>query len=253
MSADYFDHLEAELRAAVPRAQADPARSWRRWRGRRPSIGGPAVAFSVAVAVAVAVAAIVLVGHHSLLGNNTAGTALPATQHDCAANRILRTEGRLVATAHGTVGGRSWTLQVDSARHGLQSVQAGRLLLGGRAYGFCDTGLDIELINAGPHGIVYGLAPRPYHPPIVIEAATDHGIRTGAYPRVHYYPAATRQVPDATLFVRALPTSACAYVRELGATARGRPNQSVVFGTNFTRSCPPGRLLHSPAGSAPAP
>ena len=103
-------------------------------------------------------------------------------------------------------------MEVDDARHGLGHVQAGRFLVGGRAYGFCQTGLDLELVNAGPHGVAYGLASRPYRPPIVIEATTARG--TAANPvSADKYRAMTRQVPGATLFVRALPPSACAYVR----------------------------------------
>ena len=186
-----------------------------------------------------------VIGHHGPLGVSSPGTALPAIQYDCAPHQILRTEGQLVPTAHGTIGGPRWTLEVDSAREGLPSVQAGRFLLGGRAYGFCDTGFDFELVNAGSHGIVYGLGPRPYHPPIVIEATTAHG--TAAHP-VHSnnYLAKTRRVPGATLFVRALPASACAY-HDLAAAAE-RPRAAVVFLTEFTRSCLPGQLLQTPRG-----
>ncbi len=63
MSADYFDRLEAELRAAVPRAADGPAGSpdWRpRW---RPRSGGLAVAISMAVTIAVVVLSVSLAGH----------------------------------------------------------------------------------------------------------------------------------------------------------------------------------------------
>ena len=54
--ADYFDRLELELRAAVPRAPARPHRT-----RRRP--GNFVVAISVAVTAAVAVLAVALLGH----------------------------------------------------------------------------------------------------------------------------------------------------------------------------------------------
>lgn len=61
MSGDYFDRLELELRAAVPRAvQVGP------WPGRRrrwPAAGGIAIALSSAAVVAVAALAVVLLGH----------------------------------------------------------------------------------------------------------------------------------------------------------------------------------------------
>lgn len=235
---------ERQLRAAARRLAGDPAA-----RAKASHVGpGSRLFFAltgvVAVAVVVAVAAIVLIGHPGPLSSSSPRVTQPTTQYDCAARQILRTRGQLVPIAHGTVGGHRWTLQLDSARRGLPSVQAGRFVLGGSAYAFCDAGFDMELVNAGPHGIVYGLAPRPYRPPIVIEATTAHG--SAAHP-VHAsnYPATTRQLPDATLFVRALPASACAY-REVAAAAHGRPNQSAVFFTKFTRSCAPGQLLQSP-------
>jgi mono/diheme cytochrome c family protein len=239
---------ERQLRAAARRLAGDPAAP------TKPSRGGLGsrlfVGLSGAVAVAVAGAALVLIGHHGSPEDSTPEAAVPALQYDCAHHEILRTKGPLVASAHGTVSGQRWTLEVDSARHGLRSVQAGRLLLGGHAYGFCETGLDVELVNAGPHGIVYGLATRPYQPPIVIEATTAHG--TAAHPvRADNYPATTRHVPEATLFLRTLPTSACAY-RGLAVTA---PRHATIVGAStstlgmtgpFTHSCRPGQLLQTP-------
>src|SRR6202030_901535 len=55
MSANYFDQLEAELRAAVPRATRDRHRLWHRRRQWRSSAGGLALAISVAVTVIVVV------------------------------------------------------------------------------------------------------------------------------------------------------------------------------------------------------
>lgn len=211
----------------------------------------------VAVAVAVAVAAVVLIGHHGSPGASTPGAALPAIQYDCAPHQILRTRGPLVPTAHGTVAGQRWTLEIDSARHGLRSVQAGRFLLGGREYGFCETELDVELVNAMPHGIVYGLAARLYRPPIAIEATTARGTAVNPVP-AHTYPATTRQVPGGTLILRALPASACAYrglavSAPLRATNGGASQATLGMTGAFTRSCAPGQLLQTPQqGSGPA-
>lgn len=133
-------------------------------------------------------------------------------------------------------------------------MQAGRFLLSGRAYGFCETGLDIELVDAGPRGIVYGLATALYRPPIVIEATTAQG--TAAHPaRADTYPATTRPVPGATLFLCALPASACKY-RALavtgpqGATLVGGSQSTVSITGSFTRSCRTGKLLQTPQQSA---
>ena len=245
---------ERQLRAAARRLTSDPGAPPQASRG---GLGSRLfVAIASGVAVAVAVAAIVLIGHHGSPGQSTSGT-LPATQYDCARHEILRSEGQLVPIARGTVGGQRWTVEVDNARHGLRSVQAGRFLVGGRAYGFCQTGLDVELVNAGPHGVAYGLASRPYRPPIVIEATTARG--TAANPvSADKYRAMTRRVPGATLFVRALPASACAY-RALAVTA---PKSATIVGASqstlgmtgiFKRPCAPGQLLQTPhQGSGPA-
>jgi hypothetical protein len=154
-----------------------------------------------------------------------------------------------VSMAHGTVGGQPWTLEVDNARQGLRSVQAGRFLLRGRPYGFCVTRLDLELVNAGPRGVVYGLASRPYHRPLVIEAITARGTAASPVP-AHKYSATVRRVPGATLFMRALPESACAY-RGLAVSA---PESDTIAGTSrsalnmtgtFKSPCAPGQLLQT--------
>src|ERR1700719_3877492 len=77
-------------------------------------------------------------------GQAGANSPRPATQYACKRRHILHAEGPLVQAAHGTIGRRRWKLEVDSARHGIRSVQAGRLILDGRAYGFCDTRLKVE-------------------------------------------------------------------------------------------------------------
>lgn len=249
---------ERQLRAAARRLAGNPAAV-----SATPSHGGLGARLflvltsAVAVAVAVAVAGVVLIGHRGTSGSSSPGSALPATQYDCAAHEILRTKGQLVPTAHGTVGGQRWTLEVDGARHGLRSLQAGRFVLGGHPHGFCETGLDLELVNAGPHGVVYGLAARPYRPPIVVEATTAHG--TAANPvSADKYPATTRKVPDATLFVRALPASACAYrtvavAAPERATIVGASQTTLAMTGKFTRSCAPGQLLQTPQqGAGPA-
>ena len=246
---------ERQLRAAARRLAGDSAASAEPSRSGLGSRLSLALTSVVAVAVAVAVAAVVLVGHHSSAGSSP-GIALPAVQYDCAPHEILRTKGQLVPIAHGQVGGQRWTLEADNARRGLGSVQAGRFLLGGHAYGFCETGLDVELINAGPHGVVYGLAAHRYRPPIAIQATTAHG--TPAHPvRAHIYPTTARRVRGGTFFVGALPESACGYPG-LGVSA---PERSTIVGASqvslgmpgtYARACAPGQLRQNPQqGSGP--
>ncbi|HEY1520374.1 MAG TPA: hypothetical protein VGL78_18880 [Solirubrobacteraceae bacterium] len=77
MTDGYFDALERELRAAVPRAAslASPQRRWRR------SVSNAVVpAFGLAVALAVAVAGVVLLGH----AHRTAGSPPAESPSACA-------------------------------------------------------------------------------------------------------------------------------------------------------------------------
>jgi hypothetical protein len=250
---------ERQLRAAARRLARHPDEATRPVRASRGGGLGSRLflALTGAIAVLVAVAAVVLIGNHGSPAVNSPGAALPAVQYDCAPHQILRTTGRLVPAAHGTVGGERWTFEVDSARHGLGSVQAGRFLLGGRQYGLCDTGLNIELVNAGPRGVVYGFAGRPYTAPIVVEASTGRGTTTHPV-RASQYPAVTRQVAGAILFVRALPAPACAY-RGLavgaprGTTVVGATEGTLTMTGPFERACAAGQLLQTPKqGSGPA-
>lgn len=259
---------ERQLRAAARRLARDAAAA-KPSRGRLGS--WLLLGLAGAVTVAVAAVALVLVGHRGSPANSGLAGALPATQYDCSPHQILRAKGRLAPIAHGTVAAERWTLDVDSARRGLRSVQAGRLVLGGRAYGFCEVKQDggpnggpveVELVNAGPQGIVYGIAASPDRPPIVIEAATARGTAVHPVPS-HQYPATTYQVPGAKLFLRVLPASACAYP-DLAMTAAEAPEHTgprheapgritqtaaggsvIVFTGPYSQSCAPGQLRQS--------
>ena len=252
---------ERQLRAAARRmagAGVAPARP-----ARGPVGSRLLMAVTGAVAVAVALAAILLIGHRVAPRPIEPAAPLPAVQYDCAPHQVLRTRGRLVAVAHGTIAGHSWTVQADQGRRGFAAVQAGRLLLAGRAYGFCRTGLDIELVNAGPRGVVYGLAARVYEAPIVVEAAPAH---PGSRPvPAHHYPATRQAVRGGVVFLRVLPASACAY-RGLGVSAPERPisataNRAIIGLTGpYTHACAPGQLRRTvpqptppPAGSSQGP
>lgn len=237
---------ERQLRAAAKRLGHE----------QRPAGSGSRILLTITAVVAVAAAAIILIGHHPAGSADSNGSGgLAQTQYDCGARGTLAPIGPFVTTAHGIVAGRRWSLQTDSSRRGADAVRAGRFLVDGHAYGICRGGLDVELIDAGQHGIVYGFATRPYAPPIVLEATTAHG--TAQHPVPAYrYPAATRSVPGGTLFVRALPSPACAY-RDLAvalpkAVQGGNSSQVTLLG-DFARPCEPGRLVATPQqGSGPS-
>lgn len=246
--------FERQLRAAARRLidEAEP----RKIPGHSALGGRLVMSLSVAVAIAVALGAVLLAGHRVATIPTRPGAALPQVQYDCAPHQILRPKGRLVATAHGTVDGRAWTLEVDAARSGVAAVQAGRFLFGGHAYGFCTGELDIELINAGAHGIVYGYASRLYRGPVTIEASTHRG--TAADPvRASDYPVAIRRTRGIIVYARALPASACAYhglavaLPQRPAVANATATQLTMTGL-FTGACAPGQLRQARQDSSPA-
>jgi hypothetical protein len=198
-----------------------------------------------AIAVAIAAAGVVLIGQRNG-GPPQSAPAAPA-QYNCGSGATLPTLGPLFPAAHGDVDGHRWVLEIDQARHGANAVRAGRFLLDGRAYGICRQKVDFELIDATPHGIVYGFAVAPFIPPVVIEATTARGTASSPVPAYHY-PATTRHVPGGTLFVRALPASACAY-KSVAATVTKRPSATassseLLFG-QFTGPCHLGHLVLS--------
>ena len=236
--------FERQLRDAARRLIDSPEG---RPASRRTAVGGRLViALSAAVAIGVAIGAVLLAGHRVGSSATQPGAALPEVQYGCARPQILRTRGRLATIAHGTVAGERWTLQADRSRRGLAAVQAGRLLLDGRAYGFCEGVLDIELVNAGSHGIVYGYASRSFHAPITVEAAPGRG--TATHPvRAHDYPATIHSVPGGVLFLRALPSSACVYnsvavaMPVVSTTPNAVASRLSLTGP-FRRACAPGQL-----------
>lgn len=239
---------ERQLRAAARRLRRD----------RRSAGAGSRLFLVLACGAAVAVAAVAIIALGARRG--TAPGPAPGTsavQYDCAHGDVLSTRGPLVTVARGTVGGHPWAFETDQGRRGVNAVRAGVFVLGGRPYGLCANGVDLELIDATPHGIVYGFVPHLYTSSIVIEGTTDHG--TARHPaRAVRYPATTHRVAGGVLFVRALPASACAY----STLAIGLTNvQPIVVSSStltllghFTGRCRPGGLvaIPKPVGSVPA-
>ncbi len=226
---------ERQLKDASRRLAAESEHSSSRRSLSSALLGG------ISMAVALAIAAVVLVVVHGSRSTRTAGQSLPAVQYDCARGQVVSDRGPLLAVARGTVAGTPWIVEADSARRGPVSVQAGRLVIGARSYGFCRTGLDLELINLGRHGVVYGLTTQPYRPPFQIEGVPGHG--TAAHPiKAKSSPVNSRHVRGAFLFVSSLPKSACAY-RSLAMTASQGPGQSTLGMSGiYSGTCRPGQL-----------
>jgi len=210
-----------------------------------------ALLVGITAAVAIAIAALVLVLVHSSNPTGTAGQALPAVQYDCGAREIVHDKGPLVPIARGTVAGMPWLLEADSARYGLLSLQAGHLRIDGHSYGFCRTRLGVELINAGPQGVVYGLVAQPNRPPLQVEGFPAHV--TAAHPHAQNATVNVTRVRGAYLYVGSLPSSACTY-QNLVITATERPRESVLGASSlFVATCLPGQLRQTKAKGSGSP
>ncbi|HUB05340.1 MAG TPA: hypothetical protein VMA76_09715 [Solirubrobacteraceae bacterium] len=139
--ADYFDRLELELRAAVPRATAHryphPHPHARRLRParRRPRPGTVCVAVSVAVTAAVVVLAVALVGH----AHNAALRTPPSSRHPSTgqATAAVPTLQQLLANfavlrRPQTAADRSWQPDPDPGARSLpEATRLARTLPGG--------------------------------------------------------------------------------------------------------------------------
>jgi hypothetical protein len=102
--------------------------------------------------------------------------------------------------AGGRVSGIAWQLRLKPRTEPLGGIQHGRLRLDGRQYGLCDRGsvpVPFGLINAGPHGVLYGY---------VAAGGGGYRITVSAGSR-----ALARTATDSMFFIRALPRSACSY------------------------------------------
>ena len=115
-----------------------------------------------------------------------------------------------VRVASGTVGGQPWSLWSRKGAHGIDGVKDGGLVLSGRWYGLCSSlggvgPASLELINASPDGVIYGLVASPYNHQLQLAGRADYG---GRQP----LPAPTfRSVQGGTFLIGLLPDSACDY------------------------------------------
>jgi hypothetical protein len=123
--------------------------------------------------------------------------------------------------ASGSIEGMSWSLRTASGQSGANAIENGALVLNGRAYGLCPgfpNPAELQLINAGPNGIVVGVVGYPGEAKVHLSESTAGTFATGAPlpdPAVHI-------VQGVSFFIGSLPRSACNYPSiELNATAAG--------------------------------
>lgn len=81
-----------------------------------------------------------------------------------------------------------------------------RVLIDGRAYGFCGHWLDFTLVDVRPHGLVYGFAALPNVKAIAV--TPNFGFRAGELWNA-ISPQVVRQTATGTFFLAALHASAC--------------------------------------------
>lgn len=143
--------------------------------------------------------------------------ALVNTADDCSSRATTSESGGRAAArtvtetrvAHGLVGARPWSLWSASKGSGVDAIENGGLVVGGRWYGMCpgppNPG-EFELLSTGSDGIVFGYIANPGNYKVMLSGAPD--LRSPA----------TYRVDGGTFFIGMLPRSACAY-RALQLTA----------------------------------
>jgi O-antigen ligase len=134
--------------------------------------------------------------------------------------------------ASGTVGGEEWSLWSAKGQSGANGIEDGGLVLGGRAYGLCPgfpNPAEMELIDAGPHGVVAGVVGYPGLAKVALSESTPRTFDVGrALPSP-----SVRLVQGVSFFIGTLPESACNYASlELNTTSPGVSAQhNLGFGT----------------------
>jgi hypothetical protein len=181
-----------------------------------------ATAVAIAVPLAIAVLAISLLSPSRHAATTTASQpGLALSGGNCRApERIVSppgsaalkpASGEMIRAAGGRVAGIPWQLRVKAGAEMHSGIEHGKLRVGGRQYGLCSrqsVPVPFGLINAGPHGIVYGY---------VAEGGGSYRITVsaGATPL-------TTSTANNVFFITALPHPACSY-RALSVTATSTP------------------------------
>jgi YVTN family beta-propeller protein len=135
---------------------------------------------------------------------------VPNVQDDCSPQATAADSGQAVGSltssevqvASGQVGGEPWTLWSQRGVTGVDGIENGGLVLGGRWYGLCPgppNPAEFELVDAGSHGVVYGYVANPGNYAVTL---TPGGMLAGSV---------VRPVQGGTFFIGLLPRSACAY------------------------------------------
>ena len=154
-----------------------------------------------------------------------ASTCAPAVTAATSGEPAGALAGSARGVASGSVAGQEWTLWAKKGVTGVNAIEDGGVVLGGRWYGLCggypNLG-EMELVDAGAHGIDYGF----------VAFSGKIGVKltaSGTLPDPQ-----VRQVASGiSFFIGGLPKSACAYsAMVLNASGKsGRSMHRLAFGS----------------------
>ena len=164
-------------------------------------------------------------------GGSWSAACRPAVTPASSGQPASQFTGRATKVAAGTVAGQPWTLWAMRGRGEPAALEVGGLVLGGRWYGLCagyPNIAEMELIDAGGHGIAYGF--------VALPGAVQVKLTSGKQlpgPQVV-------KLAKASFFVGELPASACTYKTMLlnARNASDSAMHQLTFG-----SCQAGRVV----------
>ena len=168
--------------------------------------------------------------HPLQAGGSRSAACTPAVTPASSGQPASRFTGRATKVASGTVAGQPWTLWATRGYSEPAALENGGLVLGGRWYGLCagfPNIAEMELIDAGGHGIAYGFVALPG----AVQVKLTAGKQLPA-PQV-------ARLAEASFFVGELPASACTYKAMLLNAKNGSDSamHQLAFG-----SCRAGRV-----------
>ena len=203
----------------------------------------------------------------------TNSSCSPTTDAGTSGGPASSVTGSATEVAKGTVDGHSWSLWSKKGENGANALEDGGIILDNRSYGLCPgypNPAELEMLDAGSRGIVYGIVGYPGLAKINLSVGTVGTFQQGtALPSPE-----VRIVNGVSFFIGALPKSACDYgALELDSTSPGvSAEHNLGFGSCAPREVvpitasqgiwqlPPGQFTNdfgssgslSPSGSASA-
>jgi hypothetical protein len=219
---------------------------WRRW------LAPAAAAAAVVVIAGLAVSPVFRHGPAAGARGSRHGAPASASSYSsfwnqprCSPQVVAATSGgpasdhtrTMKQVASGISAGHSWTVWVKKGLSEPAALEDGGLVLSGRWYGMCAgdrNPLAAELVDEGVRGIAYGYLADP------------GPIRLSMTPAYARHALTTVRLPGVSVFVAALPESACAYhsVTLRASASAQQATDQLQLGT-----CQPGHVVAITGGS----